>query len=88
VTAPTLLIVGGNDPEVLDVNRQAQGRLRAESRLEIVPSAGHLFAEAGALERGATLAAGWVGVGEQPEAREGGAAWVRGVPACTGDRRR
>ena len=59
VTAPTLLIVGGADLQVLELNRQAQGRLRCETRLEIVPGATHLFEEAGALERVAEHAAAW-----------------------------
>jgi putative phosphoribosyl transferase len=59
VRAPTLLIVGGDDPEVLELNREAQRRLRAETRLEVVPGAGHLFEEPGALERVADLAAEW-----------------------------
>ncbi|WP_249776751.1 phosphoribosyltransferase family protein [Leifsonia sp. C5G2] len=59
VTAPTLLIVGGNDPEVLDLNRLALSRMRCPTRLEVVPDAGHLFEEPGALETVAQLAAGW-----------------------------
>jgi putative phosphoribosyl transferase len=59
VTAPTLLIVGGADPQVLELNRLAQGHLRCETRLEIVPGATHLFEEPGALERVAELAAAW-----------------------------
>jgi putative phosphoribosyl transferase len=59
VTAPTLLIVGGADREVLELNRQAQARMRCETRLEIVPGATHLFEEPGALERVAELAAAW-----------------------------
>lgn len=59
VRAPTLLIVGGNDTEVLLLNRQAQANLRGESRLEIVPGAGHLFEESGALARVAALAGDW-----------------------------
>jgi putative phosphoribosyl transferase len=59
VTAPTLLIVGGADLQVLELNRQAHGRLRCETRLEIVSGATHLFEEPGALERVAELAAGW-----------------------------
>ena len=59
VTAPTLLIVGGNDIEVLRLNRQALGMLAAEARLEIVPGATHLFEEPGALERVALLARDW-----------------------------
>ena len=59
VTAPTLLIVGGRDTEVLRLNRLAQQRLGGESRLEIVPGAGHLFEEPGALDRVAALARDW-----------------------------
>ena len=59
VTAPTLLIVGGRDTEVLRLNRVAQQRLGGESRLEIVPGAGHLFEEPGALDRVAALARDW-----------------------------
>jgi dienelactone hydrolase len=59
VTAPTLLIVGGNDPEVLALNRAALAALAGEARLEIVPGATHLFEEPGALERVAELARDW-----------------------------
>jgi pimeloyl-ACP methyl ester carboxylesterase len=59
VTAPTLLIVGGRDVEVLELNRRAQQALAGESRLEVVPGAGHLFEEPGALERVAALARAW-----------------------------
>jgi putative phosphoribosyl transferase len=59
VTAPTLLIVGGNDPEVIRLNGLAQAALGSESRLEIVPGASHLFEEPGALERVAELARDW-----------------------------
>ena len=59
VTAPTLLIVGGRDPEVLRLNQQAQTLLTGESRLEIVPVATHLFEEPGALEQVAALARDW-----------------------------
>ena len=59
VTAPTLLIVGGRDTEVLRLNRLAQARLGGESRLEIVPGASHLFEEPGALDRVAALARDW-----------------------------
>jgi pimeloyl-ACP methyl ester carboxylesterase len=59
VTAPTLLIVGGRDTEVLRLNRLAQQRLGGESRLETVPGAGHLFEEPGALDRVAELARDW-----------------------------
>lgn len=59
VRAPTLLIVGGLDAEVLQLNRQAMARLKCEKRLEVVPRATHLFAEAGALETVAALARDW-----------------------------
>lgn len=59
VTAPTLLIVGGRDPTVHDLNRQALRLLAGRRRLEIIPGATHLFEEPGALERVADLAVGW-----------------------------
>jgi putative phosphoribosyl transferase len=59
VTAPTLLIVGSRDTEVLRLNQQAQQLLAGESRLEIVPGATHLFEEPGALEQVAALARDW-----------------------------
>lgn len=59
VKAPTLLIVGGRDLTVETLNREAQSRLRAESRLEIVPGATHLFEEPGALDEVARLAREW-----------------------------
>jgi len=59
VTAPTLLIVGGRDTDVLRLNRRAQRALAGESRLEIVPGAGHLFEEPGALERVRELTRDW-----------------------------
>jgi putative phosphoribosyl transferase len=61
VTAPTLLIVGGRDEAVLDLNRLAQAELRCRSRLVVVPGATHLFEEPGTLQRAAELAAGWFG---------------------------
>ena len=59
VEAPTLLIVGGEDREVLALNQKAMERMKAEVRLEIVPGASHLFHEPGALETVAHLAANW-----------------------------
>ncbi|GAB3173365.1 phosphoribosyltransferase family protein [Streptomyces incanus] len=59
VNAPTLLIVGGHDELVLDLNRDAQARLRCESRLAVVPGATHLFEEPGALEKVTDLARDW-----------------------------
>ncbi|WP_329042737.1 phosphoribosyltransferase family protein [Streptomyces sp. NBC_01422] len=59
VRAPTLLVVGGADTTVIDLNRQAQAALHCENRLEIVPGATHLFEEPGALDRVAELARDW-----------------------------
>lgn len=59
VAAATLLIVGGLDEVVLDLNRRALERIDAAKRLEIVPGATHLFEEPGALERVAVLASDW-----------------------------
>jgi putative phosphoribosyl transferase len=59
VRAPTLLIVGGWDQEVLDLNRRARAELRCENRLIVVPGATHLFEEPGALESVAGLARDW-----------------------------
>ncbi|MFE2225766.1 phosphoribosyltransferase family protein [Streptomyces kronopolitis] len=59
VRAPTLLIVGGDDTLVIDLNRTAQAALRCENRLEIVPGATHLFEEPGALQEVAELARDW-----------------------------
>ena len=59
VRAPTLLVVGGRDEVVLDLNRRAQAELRCESLLTVVPGATHLFEEPGALETVAGLARDW-----------------------------
>jgi putative phosphoribosyl transferase len=59
VQAPTLLIVGGNDDIVIELNEQARDRMRCEVKLEIVPGATHLFEEPGALEKVAKLASDW-----------------------------
>jgi putative phosphoribosyl transferase len=59
VSAPTLLIVGGRDGEVIRLNRFAQAQLAGDSRLVIVPGAGHLFEEPGALEKVAELTRDW-----------------------------
>jgi pimeloyl-ACP methyl ester carboxylesterase len=59
VRAPTLLIVGGADPVVIELNQQAQEHLRCERRLEIVEGASHLFEEPGKLERVTELARDW-----------------------------
>jgi putative phosphoribosyl transferase len=59
VRAPTLLIVGGEDLSVMDMNREAMARMRTDVKLEIVPRASHLFEEPGTLERVAELASDW-----------------------------
>ena len=59
VMSPTLLIVGGLDTDVIEMNRDARRQMRGEVVLEIVPGATHLFEEAGALERVAELAGDW-----------------------------
>lgn len=60
VRAPTLLIVGSLDEPVIEMNREAMGRLTCEARLEIVPGASHLFEEPGTLEEVARLARDWL----------------------------
>jgi putative phosphoribosyl transferase len=59
VDAPTLAIVGGNDPVVLELNRQALARMRCVKAMDVIPGAGHLFEEPGALEEVARLARAW-----------------------------
>jgi putative phosphoribosyl transferase len=60
VQAPTLLVVGSADEEVLALNRAALQRLGGEARLEVVPGATHLFEEPGALDAVAVLARDWL----------------------------
>jgi putative phosphoribosyl transferase len=59
VNAPTLLIVGGRDVQVLELNERARRSMRAPVELRIIPGATHLFEEPGALEQVAALAADW-----------------------------
>jgi putative phosphoribosyl transferase len=59
VKAPTLLIVGGNDDIVIELNEMARDQMRCEVKLEIVPGATHLFEEPGALEKVAKLGSDW-----------------------------
>ncbi|MER7462171.1 alpha/beta family hydrolase [Streptomyces sp. NPDC097981] len=66
VRAPTLLVVGSQDSLVLDLNREAQSRLRCENRLEIIEGATHLFEEPGALQQVSALAEHWF-TAHQPE---------------------
>jgi pimeloyl-ACP methyl ester carboxylesterase len=61
VQAPTLLIVGGDDEPVIELNEQAKRRMRTIARIDIVPGATHLFEEHGALEQVERLAADWFG---------------------------
>jgi pimeloyl-ACP methyl ester carboxylesterase len=75
VDAPTLLIVGGYDEPVIDLNRGAMRGMHAHVELEIVPGATHLFEEPGTLERVCALAAGWF------------ARYLRGAPGRQAARR-
>jgi dienelactone hydrolase len=59
VRAPTLLVVGGDDPAVLELNREALAALTTEKSLRVVPGAGHLFEEPGTLDTAAALARDW-----------------------------
>ena len=59
VTAPTLLLVGGADTEVLQLNREAYARLQCEKELSVIPGATHLFEEPGTLDDVARQAATW-----------------------------
>jgi putative phosphoribosyl transferase len=59
VQAPTLVIVGGNDDIVIELNEMARDQMRCEVKLEIVPGATHLFEEPGALKKVAKLASDW-----------------------------
>jgi dienelactone hydrolase len=59
VQASTLLIVGGNDEVVIDLNAMARDQMRCEVKLEIIPGATHLFEESGTLEQVAKLASDW-----------------------------
>jgi dienelactone hydrolase len=61
VQAPTLLLVGGADTEVLQLNREAFARLHCEKGLSVIPGATHLFEEPGTLEEVARQAAAWFG---------------------------
>ena len=59
VKAPTLLIVGGEDQVVIELNEQARAQMKCECKIDIVPGATHLFEEPGALEKVAKLASDW-----------------------------
>jgi putative phosphoribosyl transferase len=69
VQQPTLLIVGGRDTVVIELNREAMRQMHGEVRLEIVPNASHLFEEPGALEQAARLARDWFVQHLRPAAR-------------------
>jgi dienelactone hydrolase len=66
IVAPTMLIVGGLDAEIVESNRRAGARLQCRRSLEIVPAASHLFEEPGALQRAAALAREWFSKNLQP----------------------
>ncbi len=74
VAAPTLLIVGGEDPDVIALNEAAWNRMRCPKQLRIVPGATHLFDEPGALEQVAGLAGDWFRRHLRPAPRGMGAA--------------
>jgi putative phosphoribosyl transferase len=59
VKAPTLLIVGGDDEVVIELNEQARARMNCECKIDIIPGATHLFEEPGTLEQVAKLASDW-----------------------------
>src|SRR5262249_49139046 len=67
VQAPTLLIVGGNDDIVINLNEMARDRMRCEVKLEIIPGATHLFEEPGALQKVAQLASDWFSLHLSPK---------------------
>jgi putative phosphoribosyl transferase len=69
VSAPTLLIVGGEDTQVISLNEEASVRLRCEKALRIIPGASHLFEEPGTLEQVAKMASEWFADHLQPMAR-------------------
>ena len=71
VQAPTMLIVGGADWQVLGLNEEAAKHLRCEHEVAVVPGATHLFEEPGALERVAELAAGWFSAHLEESVRSG-----------------
>ncbi|MFC6066088.1 dienelactone hydrolase family protein [Streptomyces ochraceiscleroticus] len=72
VRAPVLLIVGGHDESVLDLNRQAAAELTAPCHTHVVPGATHLFPESGALDQVAVAARDWfLAPGEPPHGEEG-----------------
>ncbi len=83
VQAPVLLIVGGNDQPVIELNRQAMRSLRAHHELQIVPGATHLFEEPGTLEQVAGLARDWfqryLPAAQQPADRAQPGQWAGGA---------
>ena len=86
VRAPTLLLVGGLDDRVLELNEAARAQLPGESQLVIIPGAGHLFAEPGTLEQVASLARDWflryLRAGPPPAGRVAGRTLRDGNGSC------
>jgi len=76
VRAPTLLIIGGNDSGVIELNEEALARLTCDKHLAIVPGAGHLFEEPGTLDQVVSLARDWF----VPRLRHGGLNHATGCP--------
>jgi putative phosphoribosyl transferase len=81
VRAPTLLIIGEWDEQVIDLNERARDQMRSEVQLEIVPRATHLFEEPGALEEVARLARAWFVRHLEPAAERPAAARDKSAPA-------
>jgi putative phosphoribosyl transferase len=71
VRAPTLLIVGSRDTQVVELNQSAAAKMKGEVRIAVIPGATHLFPEPGALEHVAQLAAGWFSSHLRTSPREG-----------------
>jgi alpha-beta hydrolase superfamily lysophospholipase len=69
VKSPTLLIVGGADEPVIELNKEAFARLRCKKEMKIIPGATHLFEEPGALEQVAQMAAAWFAEHLQSQSR-------------------
>jgi len=87
VLSPTLLIVGGLDVAVIDLNQIAFAALGCEKRIEIIPDAGHLFEEAGKLAKVASLASGWFIRHMQPTDEEAAGGHMQNKPRTSDEQR-